>query len=59
MFESYFLSVGHAAGVFCFQKVFISGFWGHAQFEEIALLLIFGVFFQYIDAHLQPNAKAA
>ena len=27
---------------FFFQKMCISGFWGHAQFGEIALLLIFG-----------------
>ena len=41
IFKSYFLSVVHAAGVFFFQKIWISGFLGHAELGEMTLLPIF------------------
>ena len=61
VFKSNFLSVGHAAGAFFFRKVDISGFGGHAQFEDIALLLIFGHIWLQIEIamslFLRPSLK--
>ena len=63
MFKNYFLSLGHPVGVFLFsQKKCISGFWGHARFEEIAFLINFDhiwSIFRQIDAPLQRDAKVA
>ena len=61
MSKSDFLSVGRAAGAFFSDNKCISGFSGHAQFEEIALLLMFGHMWQQIEIaaslFLRPSLK--
>ena len=53
--------MGHAAGAFFSKNITCLDFEGHAQFEEIALLLIFGHIWLQIEIamslFLRPSLK--